>query len=92
MKHFFENVLTLTFGHLQFLLILPEVKICKKTRGGIEKRNRRDTYEGAPADFDADHDLVAEPEEGDKKKSKENEQRRKSEQDSRYWRNIGVSN
>ena len=43
----------------------------------------RPTYEGAPADVDVDHALVAEPEQGDEEESKEYEERRKSEQDSR---------
>ena len=54
------------------------------------KRNARDTYKGAAADVDVDHALVAEAKEGDEEDCKEYEQRRKSEQDSRYQK-LGVS-
>ena len=47
------------------------------------RRNVRPTYESAPTDVDVDHALVAEPEQGDEEESKEYEERRKSEQDSR---------
>ena len=89
MKHFVGTFLLFTLGQVQpgapaqflpILLLRPEVKIWKKKKVD-GKRNARHTYEGAPADVDVDHALVAEAEEGDEEESKEYEERRKSEQD-----------
>jgi hypothetical protein len=83
LKHFVGNFLLFTLGQVQggagaqflpILLVGPEVKI----------------YKGAAADVDVDHALVAEAKEGDEEDCKEYEQRRKSEQDSRYQK-LGVS-